>query len=74
MLSVEGLDVFHGDAQALDQVTLAVPAGAIVAIVGAPASEMRTMRATDGVPCAFIANSIQSPGSAKPGFDGTSTA
>ena len=35
MLSVEELDLFHGDAQALDRVSLAVPQGAIVAIVGA---------------------------------------
>ena len=34
MLEVDALDVFHGDAQALDQVSLAVPDGAIVAIVG----------------------------------------
>lgn len=35
MLSVKGLDLFHGDAQALDGVSLDVPAGAITAIVGA---------------------------------------
>ena len=35
MLSVDNLDVFYGDAQALDDVTLAIEAGAIVAIVGA---------------------------------------
>src|SRR5262249_44416669 len=35
MLRVEGLDVFHGDAQALDGVSLAVEEGTIVAIVGA---------------------------------------
>ncbi|MET0669392.1 MAG: ABC transporter ATP-binding protein [Xanthobacteraceae bacterium] len=35
MLEVENLDVFHGDAQALDGVTLDVEEGAIVAIVGA---------------------------------------
>ena len=35
MLSVESLDVFHGDAQALDGVSLDVAEGAIVAIVGA---------------------------------------
>jgi branched-chain amino acid transport system ATP-binding protein len=35
MLKVEGLDVFHGDAQALDGVSLEVAQGAIVAIVGA---------------------------------------
>jgi branched-chain amino acid transport system ATP-binding protein len=35
MLRVEGLDMFHGDAQALDGVSVEVPAGEIVAIVGA---------------------------------------
>ena len=35
MLSVDGLDLYYGDAQALDQVSLEVPAGEIVAIVGA---------------------------------------
>jgi len=35
MLTVENLDVFYGDAQALDRVTLEVAEGAIVAIVGA---------------------------------------
>ena len=35
MLRVEGLDVFHGDAQALDGVALDVGEGDIVAIVGA---------------------------------------
>jgi branched-chain amino acid transport system ATP-binding protein len=35
MLKVEGLDVFHGDAQALDSVSLEIAEGAIVAIVGA---------------------------------------
>jgi branched-chain amino acid transport system ATP-binding protein len=35
MLRVEGLDMFHGDAQALDAVSLEVPEGEIVAIVGA---------------------------------------
>jgi branched-chain amino acid transport system ATP-binding protein len=35
MLTVENLDVFHGDAQALDGVSLSVDEGAIVAIVGA---------------------------------------
>ena len=35
MLAVENLDVFHGDAQALDGVSLEVEEGAIVAIVGA---------------------------------------
>ena len=35
MLTVESLDLFYGDAQALDAVYLSVPEGAIVAIVGA---------------------------------------
>src|ERR1043166_332142 len=35
MLSVENLDLFYGDAQALDHVSLEVPQGEIVAIVGA---------------------------------------
>lgn len=35
MLSVETLDVFYGDAQALDGVSLEVEEGAIVAIIGA---------------------------------------
>jgi branched-chain amino acid transport system ATP-binding protein len=35
MLRIENLDVFHGDAQALDGVSLEIAQGAIVAIVGA---------------------------------------
>jgi branched-chain amino acid transport system ATP-binding protein len=35
MLRVDHLDVFHGDAQALDDVSLEIEEGAIVAIVGA---------------------------------------
>lgn len=35
MLQVDQIDVFYGDAQALDSVSLEVPEGAIVAIVGA---------------------------------------
>jgi branched-chain amino acid transport system ATP-binding protein len=35
MLSVRDLELFYGDAQALDRVSLEVPKGAIVAIVGA---------------------------------------
>jgi len=35
MLSIENIDVFYGDAQALDGVSIEVEAGAIVAIVGA---------------------------------------
>src|SRR2546429_8094237 len=35
MLSVSDLDLFYGDAQALDGVSLEVPQGEIVAIIGA---------------------------------------
>ncbi len=35
MLKVDNIDVFHGDAQALDAVSLEIEEGAIVAIVGA---------------------------------------
>jgi branched-chain amino acid transport system ATP-binding protein len=35
MLAIENLDVFHGDARALDGISLAVDEGSIVAIVGA---------------------------------------
>ena len=35
MLNIEGLSVFYGDAQALENVSLDCRAGAIVAIVGA---------------------------------------
>ena len=35
MLRIDNLDVFHGDAQALDGVSLEIEQGAIVAIVGA---------------------------------------
>ena len=35
MLRIENLDVFHGDAQALDSVSLDIAEGSIVAIVGA---------------------------------------
>jgi branched-chain amino acid transport system ATP-binding protein len=35
MLAIENIDVFYGDAQALDRVSLEVEEGAIVAIVGA---------------------------------------
>jgi branched-chain amino acid transport system ATP-binding protein len=43
MLSVEGLDVFYGDAQALDAVELTVAEGAIVAIVGANGAGKTTL-------------------------------
>lgn len=35
MLQVENIDVFYGDAQALDEVSIAIEEGVIVAIVGA---------------------------------------
>src|SRR5512146_534634 len=43
MLKVENLDVFHGDAQALDGVSLEVEEGAIVAIVGANGAGKTTL-------------------------------
>jgi len=35
MLTIESLDVFHGDAQALDGISLEVDEGAIIAVIGA---------------------------------------
>ncbi|MHB2168690.1 ABC transporter ATP-binding protein [Alsobacter sp. R-9] len=50
MLAIEGLDLFYGDAQALDGVSLAVPEGAIVAIVGANgAGKTSLIRAVAGM-------------------------
>jgi branched-chain amino acid transport system ATP-binding protein len=50
MLAVEGLDVFYGDAQALDGIELAVEEGAIVAIVGANGAGKTTLiRAIAGI-------------------------
>jgi branched-chain amino acid transport system ATP-binding protein len=43
MLAVENLDVFYGDAQALDGVALSVAEGAIVAIVGANGAGKTTL-------------------------------
>jgi branched-chain amino acid transport system ATP-binding protein len=49
-LSVEKLDLFYGDAQALDGVSLAVPQGEIVAIVGANgAGKSSLIRAIAGI-------------------------
>jgi branched-chain amino acid transport system ATP-binding protein len=43
MLAVEDLDVFYGDAQALDGIALSVAEGAIVAIVGANGAGKTTL-------------------------------
>ena len=39
MLRVDGIDLFYGDAQALDGVSLEIAEGEIVAIVGANGAE-----------------------------------
>ena len=50
MLRIENLDLFYGDAQALDRVSLAVPRGEIVAIVGANgAGKSSLIRAIAGI-------------------------
>ena len=50
MLTVQGLDLFYGDAQALDRVSLDVAKGAIVAIVGANgAGKSSLIRAIAGI-------------------------
>ena len=50
MLAVENLDLYYGDAQALEAVSLEVPAGEIVAIVGANgAGKSSLIRAIAGI-------------------------
>jgi branched-chain amino acid transport system ATP-binding protein len=50
MLKIDGLDLYYGDAQALDGVSLEVPAGEIVAIVGANgAGKSSLIRAIAGI-------------------------
>jgi len=50
MLSVDNLDLFYGDAQALSDVSLEVPQGQIVAIVGAnDAGKTSLIRAVAGI-------------------------
>jgi branched-chain amino acid transport system ATP-binding protein len=50
MLEIEKLDLFYGDAQALDGVSLEVPQGGIVAIVGANgAGKSSLIRAIAGI-------------------------
>ncbi len=50
MLEVADLDVFHGDAQALDQVSLSAAEGEIVAIIGANgAGKTSLIRAIAGI-------------------------
>jgi branched-chain amino acid transport system ATP-binding protein len=50
VLAVENLDLFYGDAQALDRVSLDVPQGSIVAIIGANgAGKSSLIRAIAGI-------------------------
>jgi len=62
MLSVEKLDLYYGDAQALDGVSLEVPQGQIVAIVGANgAGKTSLIRAIAG---------MEKPRAGRVAFDG----
>ena len=50
MLKIESLDVFYGDAQALDGVSLDIAEGSIVAIVGANgAGKTSLIRTVSGI-------------------------
>jgi branched-chain amino acid transport system ATP-binding protein len=50
LLEIDNLDLFYGDAQALAGVSLAVPRGAIVSIVGANgAGKSSLIRAIHGI-------------------------
>jgi branched-chain amino acid transport system ATP-binding protein len=63
LLEVEGLDLYYGDAQALNGVSLGLAAGEIVAIVGANgAGKSSLIRAIHG---------IEKPAAGKVLFDGT---
>jgi branched-chain amino acid transport system ATP-binding protein len=62
MLRIEDLDVFHGDAQALDGVSLEIEQGAIVAIVGANGAGKTSLIRTLGGVLAPRAGSIRFEG------------
>jgi len=66
MLTVENLAVFHGDAQALDGVSLEIDAGAIVAIVGANGAGKTSLIRTIG--------GMHRPASGRIVFEGTDIA
>jgi branched-chain amino acid transport system ATP-binding protein len=66
MLSVENLSVYYGDAQALDEVSLTVDEGAIVAIVGANGAGKTSLIRTIG--------GMHRPASGRITFQGTEIA